>query len=72
MMPNEFSDTMSHMVENPDLGPALAEAGAVLREYGRVIEHLGGEEPFAAQVTDSADITEYTMPEQGDGAGGER
>ena len=62
-MPNELSDTITRMRERPDLGPAFAEADAVLREYDQVLEQLGGQEQLTTQVTNSADITNYTLPE---------
>ena len=71
-MPYELSDTIARMREHPELGPALAEADAVLREYGQVLEQLGGEEHFTTQVTNSADITNYTLPDGGYGAGEEK
>ncbi len=70
-MPNELSDTTSRMREHPDLGPALAEADAVLKEYGQVLEQLGREEQYTTKVTNSADITNYTLPDRGHGAGEE-
>lgn len=70
-MRNELSDTIARMQEHPDLGPALAEADAVLQEYGQVLEQLGREEQFTIQVTNSADITNYTLPDRGHGAGEE-
>ena len=71
-MPNELSDTIIRMREHPDLGPAFAEADAVLREYDQVLEQLGGQEQLTTQVTNSADITNYTLPEGGHGAGEEK
>ena len=58
-MPNELSDTIVRMREHPELGPALAAADAVLREYGHVLEQLVGDEQFTTQVTNSADIANY-------------
>ena len=67
-MPNELSDTIARMREHPDLGPSLAEADEVLREYSQVLEQLGGEEQLTTQVTNSADVTNYTLSEGGHGA----
>lgn len=61
-MPNDPSDTIARMREHPDLAPALAESDAVLREYSQVLEQLGGEEQLTTQVSNSADITNYTLP----------